>query len=98
AILGPEGKQLDDSWGLFDGYPATLPATGTYKVVVLPWANPTATFTLWDVRDAPAAALSPDRNDCPGCSSSSASSSGILGSSGTTPTTVATRPDATTAP
>jgi hypothetical protein len=93
TILGPDGKQLDDPYGAFDGYPVTLPATGTYKIVVLPIA-PQATFTVWDKRDAPASALSPYPEDCPGCSSTSGSgvSTGILGASGTTATSVATSP------
>jgi hypothetical protein len=52
AIIGPDGKALDDMCCLFDGYPVTLPVAGTYKLVVQPY-DTDVTFTLWDAQSAP---------------------------------------------
>jgi hypothetical protein len=102
TLIGPDGRPADDASDLFGGYPATLPVAGTYKLVVEPYAAD-VTFTLWDVKDAPAGAVTDFPGECAGCSSSG--SSGILGlgtatataTSPPSPTTVASS-SATTAP
>jgi hypothetical protein len=77
AVLGPDGRPLDDPWGLFDGYPVTLPKTGTYKLVVQPWATIDATFTMWDANDAPASVTQCNRS-----TSSDGSTSVLCGTNG----------------
>jgi hypothetical protein len=95
-IIGPDGKEVGDSWGLLDGTAVTLPATGTYKLVVVPYRS--GSFTLWDVKDAPKGALSPIEDGCTydagtgetTCTASGSASSGS--SSGSV--TATTAPDA----
>ncbi len=58
-VFGPDGRQLADSYGLFNGIDSgglTLDADGTYTFAVLTTGSATAgdtIFTIWDAADAP---------------------------------------------
>jgi hypothetical protein len=58
-VFDPEGDELDDAWGILQGQPVLLPATGTYTVAVVTFTPDDFRFTLWDVDDAPPEALEP---------------------------------------
>ncbi len=53
-ILDADGRQLEESWGIANGYPVELPADGTYRVAVMSYAAAPFTFTLWEKENAPA--------------------------------------------
>ncbi len=59
-IYTPDGDELD-AWGVFQGEAVTLPADGTYKVVVSEFSR--SPYTIWDAVDAPAYALEPPYED-----------------------------------
>lgn len=58
-ILGPDGEELGEGYGFGSGYPVTLPADGSYRLVVFTggvfsYGSEDQTFTIWTVEDAPA--------------------------------------------
>jgi hypothetical protein len=59
-IFGPDGVELDNSYGLTNGEPVTLPADGTYKFVLQSYFRDSV-FTIWSAADAPDAAKHPDK-------------------------------------
>ena len=61
-VFGPDGSELSDSYGLFDGQPVELPADGKYTFAVQSFAfngGGDVTVTIWNAADAPAAAKNP---------------------------------------
>ena len=58
-MLGPDGREIEDAWGLFQGEPSQLPETGTYRVVVYSYDEDPTTVTLWDTASAPPEAFEP---------------------------------------
>jgi hypothetical protein len=58
-VLSPDGDELEDGWGIFDGEPARLPVNGTYRVVVRASVPGDFTLTLYDAASAPADVLNP---------------------------------------
>jgi hypothetical protein len=54
-LYGPDGQSLDGSEMLF-GVPVELPSDGTYTFVLRNFDTVSATFTMWDAKDAPQAA------------------------------------------
>ena len=61
-LFAPDGSELTDSYGLFDGQPVALPADGTYTVAVQSYGlsgGGDVTVTIWNAADAPAAAKNP---------------------------------------
>ena len=61
-LFAPDGSELTDSSGLFDGQPVELPADGTYTVAVQSYGlsgGGDVTVTIWNAADAPAAAKNP---------------------------------------
>ncbi len=88
-VFAPDGRELPEAAGVTEGVPLTLPADGTYRIVLQPgygpfFSGPTVTVTLWDEADAPPAARQSDSGaeSCTysflseDCTSTSSSSSG----------------------
>jgi hypothetical protein len=82
GIYGPDGNEIPNSWGVVAGQVVRLPATGRYRLVILPYRDDVH-VTLWDAKDAPKGVAQPgDFESCttePGggttCSDSSSASS-----------------------
>ncbi|MET1003302.1 MAG: hypothetical protein ABWZ15_15950 [Acidimicrobiia bacterium] len=58
-LIGPDGEEIEDSWGMFDGQPTVLPETGTYRIAVRTFGNGPSSMTLYDGADAPPEVLHP---------------------------------------
>jgi hypothetical protein len=54
-VLGPANDMVDEGYGISEGFPATLRADGTYRLVVQAWTQGPFSVTLWDVAAAPPA-------------------------------------------
>ncbi len=84
-VFAPDGKELYQSEGMFNGQPFTVPADGTYKFVILRQylsAGKDVTVTVWDAADAPAAAKDNHGQQCTYAENSStcaSTSSGVTG-------------------
>ncbi len=66
-VFGPDGKQLYQADGMFNGQAFTLPVDGPYKFVVTRQYLSTGkvvTVTVWDAADAPAAAKDNHGQQC----------------------------------
>jgi hypothetical protein len=83
-VFGPDGKELDSGFGLLQGQAITLPADGTYKVVLQAFGT-SATVTIWDAADAPAAAK---HSPFPGESCTSSGGGGEVCTSNGAPNTI----------
>ncbi len=98
-VYSSDGEVLSNSYDLIDGRGLTIPADGTYKVVVRPYYQRT-TFTVWDAAQAPEAAKHPPNegmydgcrptsNGGEMCSSSGSSSPGSSSSSSSSSSSIA---------
>jgi hypothetical protein len=58
-LFDENGADTSGIGGVLRGYPATLPADGTYKLAVVPYRAGHVSFTLWDANDAPAGTIAP---------------------------------------
>jgi len=68
-MFAPDGSELDGGGGVLFGEPLTLPADGTYKVVVLEEyyaVGADVRVTFWDAADAPPAARQQSRQGVDG--------------------------------
>jgi hypothetical protein len=82
-ILNPDGSYVSDGAMPIYGNTVELPADGTYRIVLTTYFGEQTEFTLWDAKDAPAAALKNDGSTCTyegGGSTSCSSASGDFGS------------------
>jgi hypothetical protein len=86
-VFAPDGSLLYQADGMFSGHAFTVPADGTYKLVVRRFlfsSGKDATVTLWDAADAPAAAKDTHGEQCTYTQNSSSCSSSGSRSSGST--------------
>ena len=92
-VYGPDGAELDGDGGVLFAQPLTLPADGTYKIVVLGEyyaSNADVSVTLWNAADAPAAAKkNRSFNSGNGTCTYTAGGESCTSSSGTVPVAVA---------
>ncbi|MGQ0825369.1 MAG: hypothetical protein ACT4OX_10150 [Actinomycetota bacterium] len=58
-LYGPDGENLDTSYGMFYGEEFALPADGTYRLVLLPYFRGDYEFSVYDAQHAPAYVLDP---------------------------------------
>lgn len=63
-ILNPDGSYVSDGAMPIYGNAVKLPADGTYRIVLMTYFGEQTEFTLWDAKNAPAAALKNGGQTC----------------------------------
>jgi hypothetical protein len=102
-VVQPDGTETFDSYNLFDGPGLTLPADGTYRIVLFAATSNPLSFTVYDAADAPPELLVRDNSGFTGdencvdmedgstvCSSSGSGFSESASESGSSQETTAT--------